>query len=276
MSGSSFGISSFGTSLSGSSLWLNLQGAVNVRDVGGLPVTGGGRTRCGVLIRSDLLHDLTSSDVVTLVHGIGIRQVIDLRAPSERDGQPVPPLVAAGVAHVELAVLTDEMLHSRRTQRVSNDDGAAGDANSHPARRQAESYMELLECGGAAFVAGLAHVAGPEGTPSIVHCAAGKDRTGVLVALLLDAAGVRREAIVADYAASASRLELIWAKLSAMGSYAEFAAQAPAASRGADAATMEIFLAGVQDRFGGAAAWFLAAGASPRDLATWRQRILVL
>ena len=163
-------ISSSGTSLSGSSLWLNLQGAVNVRDVGGLPVTGGGRTRCGVLIRSDLLHDLTPSDVTTLVHGIGIRQVIDLRAPSERHGQPVPPLVGAGVAHVEL----------------------------------------------------------------------------------------------------------IWAKLAAIGSYAEFAAQAPSATRGADAATMEIFLDRLQERSGGAAAWFLSAGTSPRDLAAWRQRILVL
>ncbi len=274
MSGSNLSISSFGTALSGSSLWLNLQGAVNARDVGGLPVDGGGRTRCGVLIRSDLLHDLTPSDVVTLVHGLGIRQVIDLRAPSERDGHPTPPLVAAGVAHACLAVLTDEMMQQRRAESATAVPEADPDAIA--ADRQADSYLDLLDCGSDAFVAGLAHIASPEGAPAIVHCAAGKDRTGVLVALLLDAAGVRREAIVADYAATASRLEQIWAKLSTIGAYAEFAARASAASHGAEPATMELFLDRLQERAGGAAEWFLAAGASSRDLAEWRQRILVL
>jgi hypothetical protein len=184
--------------------------------------------------------------------------------------------MAAGVTHSELAVLTDEMMQDRRAQSVATAAADVGGADPTAAHRHAESYLDLLRCGGDAFVAGLVRIASPEGAPVIVHCAAGKDRTGVLVALLLEAAGVRREAIVADYAATASRLEQIWAKLATMGAYAEFAARASAASHRAEAATMERFLDRLQTEAGGAAAWFLANGASPRDLAAWRQRILVL
>ena len=75
-----------------------------------------------------------------------------------------------------------------------------------PAQILGDGYVELLELGGAAFTEAFRRIVEPGGAPALVHCAIGKDRTGVLVALLLDAAGVDHDEIVADYARSGERM----------------------------------------------------------------------
>ena len=83
---------------------------------------------------------------------------------------------------------------------------AAFAAGLPPAQILGDGYVELLELGGAAFSDAFRRIVEPGGVPALVHCAIGKDRTGVLVALLLDAAGVDHDEIVADYARSGERM----------------------------------------------------------------------
>lgn len=243
---------------------MELEGSANCRDVGGLPLRSGGVTRGGVLFRSDALHDLTEADVAVVTGRLGVRHVIDLRAAGERTERGRGLLGAAGVRYSELAVFSDEVMAERRAAHAS---GATPDG------AMADAYRFFLEVGAGAFVGALAGLVAPGGAPAIVHCAAGKDRTGVLVALLLDAAGVEPEAIVADYAATATRLEQIRAKLAALSSYARFAAEAPAGAMAAEAETMVDFLDWLHDAHGGAAEWFLRAGAEQAQLERWVEHL---
>src|SRR6266498_2554446 len=90
----------------GAGSWIELEGAYNVRDLGGLPADGG-RTRSGVLVRSDALDALTAADVDVLVREVGIVHVVDLRAPTERAERAESRLDAAGVIVSELAVIAE-------------------------------------------------------------------------------------------------------------------------------------------------------------------------
>ena len=107
----------------------------------------------------------------------------------------------------------------------------------------------------------------------LVHCAAGKDRTGIVVALALDVAGIEREAIVADYLATAERIEEIIARLVASETYrGELEGHDPQ-SRAPRRESMERVLELVDERFGGTEAWLLANGLSRADLERIRDRL---
>ena len=138
----------------------------------------------------------------------------------------------------------------------------------------AEGYGELLELAGPTFATVLGRLVEPAGVPVLVHCSAGKDRTGVLVALLLEAAGVEREAVVADYAATQQRMEGVVARLSGSDAYQQLAHEIPAFVLEAHPATMEIVLAGIDERWGGAAAYFEAHGAAAATIDGWRDLLV--
>jgi protein-tyrosine phosphatase len=176
--------------------WLTFEGLDNVRDVGGLPLRGGGRTRSGVLLRSAALRAVTPGDVTRLVDDFGLRLVLDLRSPREieRDG---PSAVArAGVETVELTFIgaSREILPE------------AGDTTDPVLR----NYLGYLSDHPANVAEGVRRLAAEDAGPTLVHCAAGKDRTGVLVAMVLDAVGVEREAVIEDYVLSATQVEAIF------------------------------------------------------------------
>jgi len=245
--------------------WIELDGAYNVRDLGGLP-TGTGVTRAGVLLRADALDDLTDDDdVACLVDQRSLAHVFDLRSQSERDQRGRGRLGATEVAYSELEVIVEADLERRRQER-----SAAFAAGDDPEEVLAAGYAELLDLGRAAFPAALTRLVAPGGTPALVHCAAGKDRTGVLVALLLDAAGVDRAAIVADYAATQERMAPIIERLAAASAFHAMAEQLPAFVYEARAGTMGRFLARLDERWGGAAEFFTANGADPEAVDEWR------
>jgi len=92
----------------GGMTWINLDGAVNVRDLGGLPLTAGGTTASGQLIRADNLQELTPGDVKKLVREIGVTVVVDLRSSAElRAEGPAPLEAVAGVRHAHYPVLPE-------------------------------------------------------------------------------------------------------------------------------------------------------------------------
>jgi hypothetical protein len=248
--------------------WIELGGAYNVRDLGGLPARTG-VTRAGVLLRADALDDLTDDDVICLVEQRSLAHVFDLRSQSERDQRGRGRLGATAVAYSELEVIVEADLERRRLERSMA--FASGD---EPEQVLATGYAELLDLGRTAFPVALTRLVAPGGTPALVHCAAGKDRTGVLVALLLDAAGVDRTAIVADYAATQERMAPIIERLAAASAFHAMAEQVPAFVYEARAGTMERFLALLDERWGGAASFFTANGAEPDSVDRWRALFL--
>jgi protein-tyrosine phosphatase len=170
--------------------WVALQGAENVRDLGGLPLRGGGRTRFGQLLRSARLAELTDADVRFLVEDYGVRTVIDLRSPGEVERDGPSPLERAGVRTEHLSVLPEG---ERPIPRADEDP-------------KLFSYRGYLVHRPENMLAAVRLLTEPDGGPALVHCAAGKDRTGVFCALVADAVGVERDAVVHDYAMSNERL----------------------------------------------------------------------
>ena len=248
--------------------WVELDGASNVRDVAGLPAMTG-TTRPHILLRSDALDALTASDVSRLVDDIGLRHVVDLRASRERAERGRGLLGGAGLTYSECAVVEDADLERRRASRALA--VAAGD---DPESIMAVGYRELLDRGRWAFKDVLLRLVDEDGVPALVHCAAGKDRTGVLIALLLDAAGVDRAAIVADYVATNERMAPIMTRLRSSTAYQAIADDLPAFVLEARAGTMERFLEGLDATWGGAGGYFEAAGVSRSDLDAWRSLLV--
>ncbi len=262
------------------SRWIELDGAVNMRDLGGLPTDDGGAIRPGALLRSDNLQDLTERDVRLLVSDIGLRNVIDLRSEIEVS------LIGPGPMHRHPAVTVHHLsLFSEGSRYIDveadtpDTPGTAAidadkvlpwqgrDETGAQSDRSVGHYLGYLADRPDSVVAALRVV--PSGT-SIVHCAAGKDRTGVVVALALHVAGVPREEIIADYARTGERLEAILARLRADPVYAEDLDSRPADTHRPHPRTMEKFLAAVDERFGGPLGWLRRHGWTDDDTAALR------
>ena len=253
--------------------WIDLQGAVNVRDVGGLPTENGGETIRGRLLRADNLQELTPADIAILVGDIGVTTVVDLRSSHERAAEGPAPLDAVNsVRHVhhpvlpELAAATDVVAAALLTR-------ADQDRSRYPADPAAGHYLGYLEDRPDQVTAALRTIAQSPG-PALVHCAAGKDRTGVVVALALSAASVSRAAIVADYAATGERVEAILGRLRSSRTYAGDLDGKPAIVHQARPETMTAFLEQLDARHGGVAAWLADHDFSDEDLRLLRARLL--
>ena len=255
--------------------WVTLEGAVNARDLGGLPLAGGGTTAAGVLLRSDNLQGLTPADVDRLVAGLHVDVVVDLRTGVEVELEGPGPLVRDGRADVRHRSLYPESggttdvdvetvmpwIERRRT-------GDPDDTET-PAVR---AYLGYLRDRPDSIVAALRDAARAEGA-TLVHCAAGKDRTGMVCALALSLAGATRAAIVEDYLATGERIEPLMARLKASPTYAGDLDGSPDHVHAPRAATMERVLDVIDERHGGPAAWLERAGLDPGDAATLRARL---
>ncbi|HTS99326.1 MAG TPA: tyrosine-protein phosphatase [Streptosporangiaceae bacterium] len=257
--------------------WIELDGAVNVRDLGALATDDGRATAPGRLLRGDNLQDLSPSDVRTLVSGIGLTTVVDLRSPWEVASEGPGPLTRVGsVRHAYHSVLPEggaatdaaAALASRRDE--TRLDGAR---SRYPDDIRCGYYLGYLEDRPDQVAAALRSIAGAAGA-ALVNCAAGKDRTGVVVALALTAVGVRRDAVVADYAASAERMEAILARLRASKTYASDIDSTPAAEQAPRPETMDAFLGQLDKRYGGALGWLDSHGFGADDVRTLRAKLL--
>ena len=252
--------------------WIDLDGAVNVRDVGGLPAVDGGPTVPGRLLRSDNLQALSPADVTRLVDGLGVTTVIDLRSTAERASEGAAPLDSVpGLRRVhhpvipELGSATDavaDALLARAEERRSR----------FPGDPTCGFYLGYLEDRPDQVAGAVRSIARDQGT-ALVHCAAGKDRTGVVVALALTAAGVRPEAVVADYAATAERIDAILGRLRSSATYAKDIDRRPAEAHRPRPETMTNFLAEVGTRYGGATRWLSDQGVTQEELGLLRDKL---
>jgi protein-tyrosine phosphatase len=238
--------------------WLQFEGLSNIRDVGGLPVSDGSRTRPGVLLRSEALTHVTPADVRRLVDELDLRLILDLRTHREIDEHGESPLVAAGVETVQYTFIPEA---GRELPEIGED--------FHP---MVGNYLGYLRDKGPNVVGAVRRLALGEGA-ALVHCAAGKDRTGTLVALVLEAVGVDREAVVEDYALSATKIDDMFRRWTA--SSGEEMPPADELDRHRPRAeAMAQVLRILDERDGGAAAWLQANGLTDDELAALRSRLL--
>jgi protein-tyrosine phosphatase len=254
--------------------WIELDGAVNVRDLGGLATDDGRATREGRLLRGDNLQDLSPADVKLLVDDIGLTTVVDLRSPAEVEAEGPGPLTRVdGVRHEYRSVLPE-------AGTATDIAGAALVSRQDEARsRYADDlrvgyYLGYLEDRPDQVVAALRSIEQAPGA-ALVHCAAGKDRTGVVTALALRAVGVRADAVVADYAATAERIEAILDRLRGSSTYADDINSRPNAVEDDSprAETMQAFLQLVDERYGGVQQWLSEHGFGPGEVEALRAKL---
>jgi protein-tyrosine phosphatase len=267
--------------------WVRLDGTTNTRDLGGLATTDGGVTVPGRILRSDNLQTLSDDDVRRLVEEIGLREVIDLRTTAEILLEGRGPLRAvAEVTHRHFSLIPErghhtdvfaveeeevvEGLPDNWVESLLPRQAAAHDQEEHPAVR---AYLGYLGDRADAVVAALRALTTAGPGASVVHCAAGKDRTGVVVALALAVAGVGHDDIVADYAMTADVIEALVAKLAASPTYADDMETRDVASHTPRAETMDRVLTLLDERYGGATGWLDAHGFGAEEQAALRARL---
>jgi protein-tyrosine phosphatase len=249
--------------------WLPLQGADNARDLGGLPLRDGGLTRPGRLLRSDTLQELTEQDL-ELLRRYPLGVVIDLRTPLEAHREGRGRLAGEPVDYVNLPFVPDSVI-------IPDDPRHEVVVADRYLQDRVEHYLDYLRLAGRRVLAALGVLAEPRPSAVLFHCAAGKDRTGVLAALTLHVAGVDRDAVLDDYALTNERLHLIGAKLGRLptyGGYLNEVGQSRPAAMSADRTTMAAFLERLDNEFGGVAGWIRSSGGS-EDLVQGLRRRLV-
>jgi protein-tyrosine phosphatase len=162
------------------------EGVTNFRDLGGYRTTSGARTRWGLVFRADALHGLSAADLA-LYDRLGLRAVYDLRGEVERDERPNP-------------------VPSRQLTIIGRAADADPPASMPSATTQAEGeqilhdlYVGLIDHAAVQIGELFTALSGDDGLPAVFHCHAGKDRTGIVAALLLDALGVHRDTVLDDY-----------------------------------------------------------------------------
>ena len=238
-----------------------LDGAFNFRDLGGLPTRDGGTTRAGVMFRSDALHHLVPSDVEVLID-LGMRTVIDLRSSVELDRTGRGPLEDTDMQWVHAPLSHGDAASGRVLPPAL----AEGDLGRHYVDSLAERTETLAEV--------IEHLATRENLPAVFHCTAGKDRTGMVAALVLSLVGVADDVIVHDYTLTDDRMAGIMERIAASGAFPPDAAPLPANVGRAEAASMETFLAALRVEYGGATGWAASAGIADSTLAALRDTLL--
>jgi protein tyrosine/serine phosphatase len=242
--------------------WIDLDGAVNARVL--VP---------GVLLRADNLQSLSERDVQLLLEELSVELVLDLRTDVEVELVGPGPMTTRPSVRIEHLSLhpdsgenTDIELDAAKPLWQLHLDGFPEET---PVVR---AYLSYLQRRPDSVVGAMRAIASAEGA-TLVHCAAGKDRTGVVIALALDAAGTARDEIVADYLASAERIEQIAERLRSSPTYRAELEGRHAREMAPVAGTMERFLEIVDERMGGAAGWLASNGLEPAELERLRTRL---
>ncbi len=240
---------------------LTFEGCVNFRDLGGYRTTDGMALGWRRLFRADGLHRLTAADHRQLID-LGVATVIDLRTVDEAEQRGRFPVTEVPVRYVDLP-LTDVLPTTEELPSWAE------------ASYVASRYALMVSEGGPALTGAFAALASGDSLPAIFHCSAGKDRTGVLSALILAFLGVPDETIVADYALSAPAMERLLERLQAEypDAVEEVLRYAPAVLQ-VRPETMEEFLQTLRDEYGSYAALAASLGVTD-DVDVLRRTVLV-
>lgn len=258
--------------MAGEPNWVELDGVVNMRDLGGMTTAAGRVIREGVVLRSDNLDDLTAGSVAHLLNGFGLSDVIDLRTNGERARAGAFPLGERVRLHTLSVYPEDDPDDPMPPWFGETDVLEAGEPND-TVHIVAGHYRGYFKSRPDSLVAALRAVQQAPGA-TIINCAAGKDRTGTVCAVLLGALGVPQEQIIADYAASTERIEAILGRLGVAASAGSAEHDAQVASQSTPPQIMEILLGKLDRDFGGIPGWLTANGWARADQAALEDKLL--
>lgn len=168
-----------------------MEGIANFRDLGGYACQGG-ITRWGIFFRSTSLYKAEPRDI-RMLEQIGIRTILDLRYPHEQEQMPDKKVEGVSWYGVSL-------MGGIPVEEIRVNDTVPG------TRTLIRMYRQIIRCSGEQIAEAVRLMIQAEG-PALFHCAAGKDRTGILAMLLLGSVGVSEEDILSDYQVSANYIK---------------------------------------------------------------------
>jgi protein-tyrosine phosphatase len=244
--------------------FLPLAGPLNFRDLGGYLTESGRQVRWRTLFRADGLQYVTPADVDTL-RPYALRTVIDLRSRGEIEARGQFPIESYPLALHHLAVID---------QTWDLEDSALRELDDIEFIRS--RYAIMLDEGAQQFADAFRHLAAPDALPAVFHCAAGKDRTGLLAALLLGSVGVGHDDIVSDYALTALVTRQLFERVAARSpEMAERLRHAPKALFSADPAAMRATLADVDRIHGSISNYLRHIGVEPNTITRLQETLLM-
>lgn len=233
---------------------ISLEGACNVRDLGGYQTKEGREIQWGRFYRGDGQHKLTEHDQELLL-GRGIHTVIDLRHAQE------------------VSVAKDAFADSDKVAYHNVDLLNPATTNQPQVNSLGDLYVSMLDNSQDAFLRIFEILANPSDEAVLFHCTAGKDRTGMVAALLLDLAGVPHTTIIEDYAMTAECLLPIMDELRA-GRPEGMPADLYERLLGCDPSNMEMMLQHLHAAFGGSERYLAAIGLSEEKVQVLKQKLL--
>jgi len=237
---------------------IDLPGCNNFRDIGGYPAREGLRVRWRLLFRSDALHRLTPAGIDRFVNELEIGAIVDLRSTGEIgvDGRGQLQDRSPRYYHVPLfdGALTEEP-ELAKSYTLADRYFLMVEQAKDPIARVLTALLEAS-------------------TPAVYHCAAGKDRTGVISAIVLGLLGVRDEVIAADYAATQENLDAIVDRLTESEGYREVLEKLPVDTMHAEPETIFSLLHQLRDRYGSVRDYARDIGLTDTDLARLDARLL--
>jgi protein-tyrosine phosphatase len=227
---------------------VRLDAVHNFRDMGGYPTTDGHTTKWGRLFRADGLYRLTGDDL-EVVRALGLHTVIDLRTPEELEERGTFPVEQHPVVFHHVPVITSTW--------TAEDAEGEDDAATFLER----AYLAMLDEGEERLAEAMVKLADPGALPAVFHCAAGKDRTGMLAMLLLGSLDVLDEYIVADYSLTEAGMQRMreWAQREQPEIYQRIAA-GPAIFSAAVPEAMQRMLGHVRQEHGSVLGFVTALG----------------
>jgi protein tyrosine/serine phosphatase len=260
-------------------MWIDLDGLANLRDVGGIPTSDGDKIIPGRLLRSDNLQTLTASDVDQLL-GLGLTDVIDLRSDYEAEREGPGPLASSEVHIHQFSLFREWQAGVGEPKPDVRPDVVPEEAlpwiDLEPSveldNQVASVYFSYLVDRPDSVLDALRTIARAPGV-ALVHCAAGKDRTGTIVALALSIADAERQAIIDDYVASSERVEQVVERLMASPTYAENLEGRPISSHLSRPEAMISFLRYIDETFGGVLPMLIKMGWTADDTDQLRAKL---
>jgi protein-tyrosine phosphatase len=238
---------------------LDVDGCNNFRDLGGYPAADGMQLRWRRLFRADGLHHLTHAGVSTFRDTLAIDHIIDLRSSAELELDGRGPLA-----------VTDARFHHLP---LFDGGSAERDFERPPDWTLADLYFGMLQFAEGPIARVVETIARADG-PAVYHCTAGKDRTGVVSAVILGALGVPDEILIADYAATKESLEAIIERLMQSDGYQGMFENLPPDTLHAEPETMIGLLERVRGEYGSMQGYLEKAGAQPQTLDRLAARLL--
>ena len=237
--------------------WIPLQGCANFRDLGGYPTANGRSVKWRRLFRSDAPNTLTEADVQTITVDLGVSAVIDLRNSGGvlTDGRGLLSLSGIGYHHFPFL---------ERRGIAPPTDGEDSE------NRLTEIYQWMLHNSGTLLAQAFTTLAQQINRPAFFHCSAGKDRTGILAATILEVLDVSREDVVADYLMTNEVIDDILARIRKMPGFENSTREGIIAPKVA----IEKFLDVTQTEYGGSEAYLRHHGVQQSTIDHFRESLL--